>query len=83
MIKTIVRVPHLNVVGVCPRKNVPQAPKRIVKTRQIQTKVAWNDPAIPYFVGKSVILFTFFYTSLQWMHYRRLRELAEKEDDDE
>ena len=74
MIRPIIRVGYPSGVAVCPRKNIVVQPKR----NAIVPKIAWNDPAIPYFVGKSVILFTFFYTSLQWMHYKRLREIAEK-----
>ena len=37
---------------------------------------------IPYLVGKSVILFTFFYTSLNWYMYRKIRKENEKEDHD-
>jgi len=32
-----------------------------------------------YYVGKSIILFTMFYSSLNYFHYKNLREEAEKE----
>lgn len=36
-----------------------------------------------YFTGKFIILFTMFYTSLNYWHYRSLREQIEKEHDDQ
>jgi hypothetical protein len=36
-----------------------------------------------YVIGKSVILFTMFYCSMNWYYYRKMREEIEKEDDDE
>lgn len=39
---------------------------------------------ISYYTGKSIILFTFFYCSLNWLHYRDIRkkmEGVEKDDD--
>ena len=36
---------------------------------------------VSYYVGKSIILFTMFYTGLNYFHYKRLREEAEKDDD--
>jgi len=32
-----------------------------------------------YYVGKSIILFTMFYSGLNYFHYKNLREEAEKE----
>lgn len=34
-----------------------------------------------YLVGKGIILFTMFYCTLNWMHYRDARIRAEKEKD--
>jgi REP element-mobilizing transposase RayT len=38
---------------------------------------------LSYFVGKGIIAFTFFYTSLNYFHYRRLREEYENKDEDD
>lgn len=35
-----------------------------------------------YFIGKGVILFTMFYTGLNYFHYKKLREEAEEDGDD-
>jgi hypothetical protein len=34
-----------------------------------------------YYVGKGITLFTMFYCTLNWWHYKRLREDHEDEDD--
>lgn len=50
---------------------------KISKTR---TNAIQNDVvSLSYIVGKGIIAFTFFYTSLNYFHYKRLRE--ENEDD--
>lgn len=38
---------------------------------------------VSYYVGKSIILFTAFYCSLNWMHYRNLRKKHEEHKDKE
>lgn len=38
---------------------------------------------ITYFTGKSIILFTLFYCSLNWKYYRDLRKKMEGDDDSE
>lgn len=35
-----------------------------------------------YFIGKGITLFTMFYCSMNWYHYRNLRIESEKKDDD-
>lgn len=35
---------------------------------------------VTYLTGKTIILFTLFYTSLQWMQYRSLRVREEHDD---
>lgn len=35
-----------------------------------------------YFVGKSIVLFTLFYCSMNWWHYRSLRKEFDDEDED-
>jgi hypothetical protein len=49
----------------------------------VQTKDALVDSLVnsSYFVGKSIILFTMFYCTLNWAHYRSLRKEIEKEDE--
>jgi hypothetical protein len=41
-------------------------------------RAEWNPIETSYFVGKSVTLFVMFYTSLQWMFYRKQREDRDK-----
>ena len=54
--------------------------KPIVPTRKhIITKAA-DLNTVSYFVGKSIILFTRFYCTLNWAHYRRLRKDLEDKD---
>lgn len=38
---------------------------------------------LSYFVGKGIIAFTFFYTSLNYLYYKRLREEYEEQDKDD
>lgn len=69
--------PIHNVVS---RKNIlikPTFNKRIVKTR-ISSDVIINTS---YLVGKSIILYTMFYCSLNWYHYYNLRKDLEKNDE--
>lgn len=64
-------------------RHLQQYPKRfasvLVKTPSILTAVETSS----YIVGKSIILFTMFYCSLNWLHYLNLRKQAEKEQDHE
>ena len=55
---------------------------KITKTYKICKPCKSIPIDIPYLVGKSVILFTFFYTSLNWYMYRKIRKENEKEDHD-
>lgn len=36
-----------------------------------------------YYTGKAIILFTLFYTSMNWYMYKRVREEASKKDEEE
>ena len=44
-------------------------------------KSSWAETAevTSYFVGKGIILFTMFYCSMNWWHYKRMREDIETE----
>jgi REP element-mobilizing transposase RayT len=54
---------------------------KISKTR---TNAFQNDMVtMSYFVGKGIVLFTFFYTSLNYFHYKRLREEYEDQSKDD
>lgn len=59
----------------------------IQKRSEIITVKSFNNDvtAMSYIVGKGIIAFTFFYTSLNYIFYKRLREDYEKQtkDDDE
>jgi hypothetical protein len=49
--------------------------------RKVVTKVSWSDlESQSYIVGKGVTLFVGFYTFLQWMYYKNLRERVEDDD---
>ena len=54
-------------------------PKRIVSSpvRAVVSGPDWME--VSYFAGKSVILFTMFYSWLNWLHYRQLRK---RQDED-
>ena len=43
------------------------------------SKVSLND--VSYFVGKEIMLFTMFFCSLNWLHYRNLRKQHEERDE--
>ena len=47
----------------------------------LETLNDFTTSDITYYVGKSVILFTMFYSSLNWLHYRRLRKDMEDKND--
>lgn len=50
---------------------------RLVKPLRAISTPDWME--VSYFVGKSVILFTMFYSGLNWLHYRELRKREENE----
>lgn len=54
-----------------------------VQPRDVKTQDALMDSLVTssYFVGKGIILFTMFYCTLNWAHYRSIRKELEKEDD--
>ena len=59
--------------------HILQKPNSHIVQRNVQTQAIPTDfETISYYVGKSVIMFTMFYCSLNWLHYRRLREEEEK-----
>jgi len=53
-----------------------KTPKRVIPPR-----ADWNTGLVEtsYFVGKGVTLFVSFYTFLQWLYYRKLRQEKEKD----
>lgn len=60
-----------------------RCPVRPITTprRRISPKATPLDVTeISYFVGKGIILFTLYYCSLNWMHYRRVRKEAEEKE---
>jgi hypothetical protein len=54
-----------------PRRTIPYYPTRHVAT------AAYPFEQEIYLVGKSIIAFVFFYTSLNWFYYKRTREELE------
>ncbi len=56
---------------------ISRAPRLVERKSFIQ-----NIEYQSYLIGKGVILFTFFYCSLNWMHYRNLRRNIEKREEE-
>jgi hypothetical protein len=48
--------------------------KRNIQTHAIPTDIETYS----YYIGKGIILFTMFYCTLNWAHYKKLREEDEK-----
>ena len=63
-------------LSIRPYRPMRTPPRAIVKVR------AWNIEESSYYVGKSIILFTMFYCTLNWSFYRDLRKRMEDDDDD-
>jgi hypothetical protein len=61
------------------QKVVTHIPRQVI-TRVTPLEAQMID--VSYYAGKSIILFTMFYCTLNWMHYKRLREENEKQDKD-
>lgn len=55
------------------------APKIHVRKPVVITKAAAIEE-VSYYVGKGIILFTMFYCTMNWYHYKTLREKHEKKD---
>jgi hypothetical protein len=68
-----------------PHRKIVRAPtikKRIdVKVHSSEMSNALIECS--YYIGKSVILFTMFYCTLNWYYYKRLREQQEEENKDD
>lgn len=58
---------------------VAKRPRTIVRPRAGMLESANQLANDMYFVSKGVILFTMFYCSMNWWHYRRMRDDFEKE----
>ena len=56
---------------------VPRHPYRNVTCKAMDMNDALTTGS--YYVGKSIILFTMFYSGLNYFYYKNLREEAEKE----
>jgi hypothetical protein len=61
------------------RRNVGTVcrPRIIRPVRAVVSGPDWME--VSYFAGKSVILFTMFYSWLNWLHYRELRKREDEE----
>ncbi len=57
-------------------RRVPVVRKPVIKPKVSEVEV------VSYYVGKSIILFTMLYCTMNWWHYKTLRESQEKKDDD-
>lgn len=71
-------------VSTLPRRvsTLPRRVKPVIYTRDLKVNAIGDITDITYYVGKGIILFTFFYTSLNYFHYKKLREDQEKNEDD-
>jgi len=69
----ISRQPHAH----APRTILPP-PHRSVKRPAVDSV----DSTTTYYVGKSIILFTLFYTSMNWMYFRGIRKEIERDEKD-
>lgn len=56
--------------------------ERFNNTSTLRSSVWETANTVSYFVGKSVILFTMFYCTLNWAHYRNLRKRMDDTNDD-
>lgn len=70
---TIRRLPHYKVNIKKQFFIKPIIPPKPIITRQVITR-AYDISTISYFIGKGIILFTMFYCTLNWAHYRQLRK---------
>jgi hypothetical protein len=54
-------------------------------SRVVTTKANIAETAVDasYYIGKGIILFTMFYTGLNYFHYKKLREDIEKSNKDD
>ena len=79
----------------CILKSTVSRPMCVIRRRQYNIKPSFKHVHVPrsswaetaevtsYFVGKGIILFTMFYCSMNWWHYKRMREEIEKENEKE
>lgn len=61
-------------------RRVQLAPRGPVRTKATFTDAIVNSSVI---VGQGIVYFTIFYTSMNWWYYRRMREDAEKQNENE
>ncbi len=69
----------ITVRRICYSKPIIKNIKPVLPTRQVITRTP-DVNTVSYYVGKSIILFTMFYCTLNWAHYRRLRKDNEDKD---
>lgn len=67
----------------CAKSRLQYIQRKPIKIlRVIPCKASIHDlETISYFVGKSIILYTMFYCSLNWLHYRSQRKQDEDKED--
>lgn len=76
-VKSVVVRPSFRIHHLAPRT------RHVAPTRQTQSHATgMTDQLIhmSYFVGKSITLFTFFFCSLNWLHYK---EINGKDEEDQ
>ena len=64
-----------------PRRPILYRPRRfpppVISPRNVSVSAYPYEQEI-YLIGKSILAFVFFYTSLNWFHYKRTREEMEE-----
>lgn len=66
--------------NVRPRSVAPICQRQVAVPRAGLIESANELANSAYFVSKGVILFTMFYCSMNWVHYKRMREEIEKKN---
>lgn len=61
-----------------PRSHFVQSTRIITPRRMVKCKAFIPLEQTTYYIGKGIILFTMFYTGLNYFYYKRLREEEEK-----
>lgn len=68
------RIPRSACLSARPIRPVIRVPPRRVPHAPPGASAAETVDTVSYLVGKSIILFTMFYCTLNWAHYRDLRK---------
>ncbi len=85
--KAVKHIPDRHRYNVCTTSRIASIKKNYHQQKRINTgrvkSLNTDVVTLSHFVGKSIVAFTFFYTSLNYMYYKRLREEHEEDTKDE